>query len=153
MEGNLCLGSLYHLYLVASMCCVFICLFLIKAHSAFIGRVPGLEIRMWTSLGTIILLTAEMLRGFPAISPEPPLHCTSAATLNNVPAGPIRLGLHSGVGGAVSPALWGCETGHEQEQTGSQGDVFVPSQRVEAGWTSPQGDLNLHPRPSWLRLG
>ena len=86
MEGNLCLGSLCHLYLVASVCCVSICLFLIKAHSAFIGKVPGLEIRMWTSLGTIILLTAEMLRGFSPISPEPLLHCTSAATLNNVPS-------------------------------------------------------------------
>ena len=47
----------------------------------------------------------------------------------------------------VSPALWGCETRREQEQTGSQGDVFAPSQRVEAGWTSPQGTLNLHPAP------
>ena len=72
--------------LVASVCCVFICLFLIKAHSAFVGKVPGLEIRMWTSLGTSILPTAEMLRGFPPISSEALLHCTSAATLNNVPS-------------------------------------------------------------------
>ena len=41
-----------------------LCFYLIKAHSAFVGKVPGLETRMWTSLGTIILLTAEMLRGF-----------------------------------------------------------------------------------------
>lgn len=53
-----------------------------KVQSAFVGKITYSHVGIWmgTSLGTIILLTADMLRTFPPISPEPPDHCTRIAT-------------------------------------------------------------------------
>lgn len=45
------------------------------------------------------------------------------------------------------------DVGRSGEQTGCQGGVSIPRQRAEAGWTSPQGDLNLHPQPLRFACG